>query len=251
MSWRVFVLPHLTNDLILGQDFLSFYGAQLDCRSHSISWSRPNRAPVASHDCYVPLLHCKNRFSCLENESYSPPFLSPAKIEREKRAKKRPSQISMAPLAHALKNSSVKVHNNPVDTPSHAYLSIEHSQDREPMLSVRRKVFLRHSDGSFITLSPGKRSAFINNTCPLVTVRNDLLLLQGLVSVYTDKLGRAYTYAQITNVSIEFLPLHHMDFIGSVEFVQQGTSFHDLSLLSALSPPSPPDSISEEKRQYL
>ena len=42
-SWRVLVLENLSSDVILGQDFLSFYGAKLCCRTHKITWEKPLR----------------------------------------------------------------------------------------------------------------------------------------------------------------------------------------------------------------
>ena len=92
-SWKVLVLDNLSNDFILGQDFLSFYGAKMCCRTHAITWGKPLRKIPSADYCLISIPRTSNRFDALCAYDLCPdishPVPSPRNNVRAKRAKKK------------------------------------------------------------------------------------------------------------------------------------------------------------------
>ena len=258
--WRMFVLPNLSCQLILGQDFLSNYGASIDCRSHKISWSQRFRRPCAIDQCYMPSFVTPNKFQALSELSafdcephpiHCKPHTPSPKRSRVRSqghaVQSNPSDL----LLHALNATKIPLSPNPKDTPGAAYLSPDQTIELSSLSSSLHKLMLHNRDGSHVRLSPGKRVGIVDGRGPLVTINPSVVVTNGLSNVYVDKNSRAYTYVQLTNIDLECVAIPRLDFVSSIEFLDPGTSLHEISVVDALCKSSTPSKITAEKEKYL
>ena len=252
-SWRVLVLENLSSDVILGQDFLSFYGAKLCCRTHKITWEKPLRKIPPPDFCLTNIPRLYNKFQALAMlsasesgekslsfQSSSPPFRYPAKrVQKKKQA-----------FMHAIRYAKQKCNSHmPIEAETHVVYAYD--QITIPPLSSKLcKVGVSSIDGKR-TSFPRKTIGTIESD-PILSQKEDVFCVEGLSNAIPSKEG-AFTFIQLTNVSSEYKFYEPKESIAAFVPLEVGSELYDISVIKAAAsvPVVPTSRISKEKAEYL
>lgn len=251
--WKFFVIENLNAEFILGQDFLSFYNANLCCRTHRILWGKPLRKiPQSLHSLLtVPALN--NRFNALEEEPI--PIVAhmnhSAQRQHRPRVKKQRSQSSSESFSFEsiLERSRVKLNENFSEEEEDYALAIRSDLTISPMTSIRLKVDVTNPSTGPLSIQK-KRLSHVSNKG--MGSSKDFFILEGITNAYPSSKGSC-TYIQITNLTPNRLQLRQRQIVGTLTLLAQGTKMYDLSAMEAFSSNAcvADTPLSEEKRNYI
>ena len=252
--WRALVLSNLSSDVILGQDFLSFYGAQLCCRTHKISWSKPLRKTPPPEFCFTSIPKTQNRFDVLAIEESSPmgvPSFSLPSLSRRKR-KTRERSVRAPNLENALTQAKQRFDADTVEGNCTFALSARDQISIPPFTSIRVKADLTSiGEARFPPLK--RKTIGIVESDPILSSKKDVICLEGLAHAYLSTSSIPYTYVQLSNLSAEYKYFEKCEYLAAFSPLTRGSEIYDISVLKtqASSPIISPQSLTQEKVQYL
>ena len=249
--WRMYVLPNLTSNVILGQDFMSYYGATINCKTYEISWDKKRSSRKSLEACFQPTFLSKNRFQLLamhDNSHFSLSTDQPVQHGLREHPRPRQPQLSDFVL-QALKATKV---NLPIakSTPTEPiFLSSRTTFDIPALTSIRKKVTLVSASGKAISLPAGRKTGIVS--CPNPGAHKDILVLEGLTYAYPDSKTDSHTYIQLSNLSSERILVFKDTKLADFEFLHRNSSVHEFSILNALPQRPPIKGVTPQKAKYL
>ena len=245
-SWKVYVLENLSSDIILGQDFLSFYDAKLCCRTHRITWGKPLKRVPPPEYCLVDIPRLNNRF--LPLAALSPPQTYEPVVHKfeESQRKKRYREKTFLNSIRFAKRSCVAA----MSEEEQSYvLSVRDHTIVPPMTSKLIKVYLSSIGSRSKPIS--RKTIGTIETDPILSNKNDVLCLEGLNYAVPTKDG-AFTHIQLTNVSTNYAFYEPNETVAAFSPLIRGSELYDISVLKATtSSPLPVLPASKEKEEYL
>ena len=245
--WRVLVLQHLSSELILGQDFLSFYGAKLCCRTHKISWEKSLRKIPPPDFCLERITPIRNRFDVLSEQPIVPvSSLSHPYLLRKKKRETRERNIFLHAIKHAKRKTTAHMHDHNVTFALHAQDNIT----LPPLSSNTYKVGVSSLDGTNPSIV--RKTIGIVQRDPILSQQADILCLEGLYHVTPTKSGPVLC-VQLTNLSTEYKYLQPNETFASFSPLTKGSELYDISVIKAIthSPIVPRETLSPGKKEYL
>ena len=256
-SWKVLVLESLSNDVILGQDFLSFYGAKMCCRTHAISWSKPLKKIPSADYCLISVPRISNRFDALcaydlcsdPSPQHCQPRIPPLRRSgrRNVRGRERTAKDAFFDSIKPFRENC----NAAMAAVECTYALV--ARDRisvPPLSSICVKVDLASITGGAVEI-PRKTIGLIDQD-NILSQKEDILCLKGLAYANNSRSG-PFTYVQLSNISTEYRFYEPKESIAAFSPLVQGSELYNISVLqaAAVSPVVCKEKLTTEKKKYL
>ena len=250
-SWKVLVLDNLSNDFILGQDFLSFYGAKMCCRTHAITWGKPLRKIPSADYCLISIPRTSNRFDALCAYDLCPDISHPVPSPRNNvRAKRERAKKKRDSFLQAIKPFQQKCNAAMSDTACTYALVTRDKVTIPPLSSISVKVDLASISGAPVNLQ--RKTVGLIEQDAILSNKVDILCLEGIAYATMSRSG-PFSYVQLSNLSTEYKFYEPKETVAAFSPLVQGTELYDISVLraAAVSPVVCKEKLTNEKRKYL